>query len=332
MEKNKTTHIEEIIKDLTEYETYWFLIQLRNYFGCCIDPLETNTKHLKVKILSYAESHRITYTKAKSLMSNMIEDMVPINEVRWFYKRDRETLFILMVLKNYNVKFTPINTRNNVDISTIELIYGNKILKENNNDSLPYDPFIGKKIKEDKISKLKDTFDIVKVNTKDFKWLKKENKKQIEWAYNYKLRLKNGEEDTLPESILSCSDFIDINESYTDLMYDHIISSFDYYLYTKICNQKNELSLSQEDLTTNDKVIADAKAQRDKIIIRMRNAWYKKSSNKSTKTDPSIKYGISAESCKILKEMAKNQKKSEVELLEYIIKDYAKSNRFKGIF
>lgn len=118
MNANITPFLEKTIRGLTEYEIYWFLIQLRNSYGCPIDLIETEPKYLKEKIFNYVESHKISDSRIKKLKKNMLEEMLPLNTVSWFYKKDRETLFILMILKENNSNTTSI--RNKEDIKKLQ--------------------------------------------------------------------------------------------------------------------------------------------------------------------------------------------------------------------
>ena len=81
MNANITPFLEKTIRGLTEYEIYWFLIQLRNSYGCPIDLIETEPKYLKEKIFNYVESHKISDSRIKKLKKNMLEEMLPLNTV-----------------------------------------------------------------------------------------------------------------------------------------------------------------------------------------------------------------------------------------------------------
>ena len=207
------------------------------------------------------------------------------------------------------------------------MIYSLSFLRSNEMPNLSMDTIAINLIKKQEIQHLKESFDRAKLNIKDLKWLDKNNRKQVEWAYKYKLKLRKKDEGILPKLILIHADSLSINSGDTDLMYNHIVASFDFHFYKLLIKNNNNL-LSQGYEIVGDRSIAKV---RNILINRMRNAWYKEVSRESPKKSSNIKYNISTESRKILKEMVKNQKKSEVELLEYIIEDYAKSNRFIGI-
>ncbi|WP_201532807.1 hypothetical protein [Psychrobacter ciconiae] len=311
--------IKKLINSITDYEIYWFAIEMNQTIGASINILSL-PEHVRSEIINYLEFRKVSIDKADQIRRHMkIDRMIPFNSVRWFYKKNKETLLLAMFFYHTEERMTKRNIESQLDIEllSIEMIYSELILKDYEKGELAKE-FAARKFEE-----LKEMYNTSKTNRNSLRWLNKSNKDQIKWAYNYKPRANKSENDQLIKEVLVFTQFFNIDSDDTDLMYDHIIASLDYHVFIAAWKNNKTSQINKES-------IQKIEIERLNIIDKMRNAWHKKASQERKK-EAGTRFKLSLEALTQLKELAKKEKISQDKLLEKIIADYHKENRFRGV-
>lgn len=313
----------KFINNISDYEIYWFALQINYERGLGLDIFQ-QPQHLRTDIFDLIQRNKISTNSVDDIARRMkIEIFIPLNSVRWFYQKNRETLVIFMLSHMLGEPIMDDHLKSQYDLEhlNINITYSYKILKfKFGTDNIS--PGIGKmsfiKISEE----LELLFKTIKTPASAVKWLDKKNKNQIEWAYKYKSRPQRSGKNLQTESILAFTQLFDIDSDDTDLMYDHIITSLDFSVLNEVWNSKDGL--------LNSSLLNIARDKRLNTINKMKNAWHKKVSQEKKK-NTGKRFKLSTEALTQLKELAKQDKKSQDKLLEKIIADYYKKNRFRGV-
>ena len=311
--------IKKLIDNISDYEIYWFAIEMSQTTRANINIFSL-PEHVRSEIINYLEFKKVSIDKADQIRRHMkIDRMIPSNAVKWFYKKNKETLLLAMFFYHTKKSITNRNIESQIDIDliSVEIIYSKMILKGHEEGEL------AKEFATRRFETLKGIYNESKTNPNSLRWLDKNNKDQVSWAYNYKARASRSGTNLPTRNILMFTEFFNIDSDDTNLMYDHIIASLDFPVFIKIW-ENDEKSQIDNDL------ILKLKNERLNIIDKMRNAWHKKVSQEKKK-NTGTRFKLSSEALTQLKELAKKEKISQDKLLENIIADYYKENRFIGV-
>ncbi|WP_369957826.1 hypothetical protein AB8P72_12580 [Psychrobacter sp. CLB018] len=330
LSKKNEKYIEQKVKALSVYNTYWCLLNLYSRGQLRTEEVRKNDslcRDLLSKILKrrYSTSRK----DIDAIFETSAINNISFAYVKWFYENDRAALWLIMVLKGLDLISDPILTEADISVIIHNIIFNKNIfirkglVYEGDSDDEEW-IITSKKLS---LTHLKQVYIHNKVSEKNIKWLTNRDNShssKINYVYKYmqniydidNLLMNKEQRKNSNKSNKYCSKNINKNgyrqaliygdrilfpETDTDSRLHHILASLDYW-------------------TCNDFMIDEYRAANRALFIKnMYDAWNAQQKRDRDKIKKQYGIDLTNDNKKNLKHLAKACGKTQSEVLNDLV-------------
>ena len=191
LSKKNEKYIEQKVKALSVYNTYWCLLNLYSRGQLRTEEVRKNDSLCRDLLSNILKRRYSTSRKdIDAIFETSAINNISFAYVKWFYENDRAALWLSMVLKGLDRISDPILTEADVSVIVHDIIFNrnlfikNREICESNSDDEEW-IVTSKKLS---LIKLKQVYSNNKISEKDIKWLTNRDKNhsaKINYVYKY---------------------------------------------------------------------------------------------------------------------------------------------------
>ena len=330
LSKKNEKYIEQKVKALSVYNTYWCLLNLYSRGQLRTEEVRKNDSLCRDLLSNILKRRYSTSRKdIDAIFETSAINNISFAYVKWFYENDRAALWLSMVLKGLDLISDPILTEADISVIVHDIIFNrnlfikNRDICEGNSDDEEW-IVTSKKLS---LIKLKQVYSNNKISEKDIKWLTNRDKNhsaKINYVYKYmpniydidNLTMNKNKRKNSNKSNKYFSRSINKNGYRQALIYHDSIT----FPATDTASRLNHILASLDYWTCNYFMIDEYKAANRSLFIKnMYDAWNAQQKRDRDKVKKNQGIDLTSDNKKNLRRLAKACGKTQREVLNELV-------------